>query len=102
MASIEPIQTLKQRKQALLIESDLNRLMLRIEVEHLRSSTARLDAGLAKVRHVVPWLLPFAAAVGLFTGRHARKTSSPRDWLGRALRLLPILLQIRRSAAAAE
>jgi hypothetical protein len=96
MASIEPIGTLKQRKQALLIESDLNRLMLRLEVEQLRSSTTRLDAALDKARRVGPWLLPLFSALGIFAGRKARNATSKRSWLSRGLRLLPLLLQLRR------
>ena len=84
------------------MESDLNRLVLRLELEHFRQSTARLDATLAKARRVSPWVLPLISALGFFTARRARNATFKGRWINRALRYLPILLQLRRSKAAAE
>lgn len=102
MAPIQQLGKLTQRKQALLLESDLNRLVLRLEVEQLRQTTVRLDSTFSTVRRVGRWLLPLVSAVGLFAGRRARKGTTSGGWLSLALRLLPALLQLRKSKPTAE
>lgn len=93
MAPIEYYRNLKQQKKALLVESDLNRLVLRLELEKIRSTASRVDSTLTAARKVGPWLLPLVSAVGFFAGRRARKVSASFSWIKMAIQYLPILLQ---------
>jgi hypothetical protein len=94
MSAIEHFRNLKPRKQALLLESDLNRLVLRLAAEDIRHSAARLDSTLATARRFGPWLLPLVSVVGLFAGRRASKAAPRAGWIGLALRYLPVLLRL--------
>jgi hypothetical protein len=102
MAPIQQFGKLTQRKKALLLESEMNRLVLRLELEKFRNSTARLDSTFSTVRRFGPWLLPLVSAVGLFAGRRARKGAAAGGWLSVAIRLLPAILQLRRTKAATQ
>ena len=102
MAPIEHYRNLKERKAALLVESDLNRLVLRLEMENLRLSTSRIDTTLTTARRFGPWLLPLVSALGIFTGRKARKESGGASWLKLLVRLAPALLQLRKTKSPAE
>ena len=109
MDPIEHFKNLKEQKRALMAESDLNRILLQLEVRNLRASTARLDSTLTTARRVGPWLLPVFSAVGFFAGRRARKTrkespktSSKMDWIKLGLRFLPMILSWQRSKSQAE
>jgi len=87
---------LNERKEALVIESDLNRLVLRLEVEHWRNSAERLDRTLTTARQVSRWLIPIASVIGLVTSK--RKDGSKAGWLNRILHLVPALMQFRATA----
>jgi len=102
MAPIEQFRNLKQRKQALLLESELNRLVLRLEVERFRASTARIDASIAKARRLGPWMVPLISVLGFLAGRRARHGSSKSGWFKVALHYLPLLLRLGRQRTASE
>jgi len=102
MAPIEHYRNLKQQKQALLVESQLNRTLLMLEVENLRSSTARLDSTLTTARRIGPWMLPLVSTMGFFAARRARNKPTRLGWFGLILRYLPILFQLGKSKPAVE
>ena len=72
------ITKLNLQKQALVLESSLNRLKMQAEWEHLHSSTAQL-AGAGRKR--APLLLLLAPIAGFFLARGA-KSSKPSSWFG--------------------
>ena len=78
----EALDKLAAHKQALLVESSLNRLTLQAELQNLRSATAwvREIAGGAEER--APWLLFLAPLAGFLLARVSRR---PDSWLSRAL-----------------
>jgi hypothetical protein len=97
MAGRQKSGSLSERKRALLIESDLNRLMLRMEFENIRQATARLDHFMSAGRRVVPWLLPIMSAGGWVAARVARKRAHLFSAAGVALKLLvPLFKRLRR------
>jgi len=102
MAPVEYHRNLKRRKEALLVESDLNRLVLRLELENLRNSTSRVDTTLNTARRLGPWLLPLVSVVGMLAGRRARKGASRLGWIPIAVRYIPMLLRLRKTRASEE
>jgi len=97
MDAIERFGNLKQRKEALVMQSDLNRLMLRLEVENLRSAATRFDESISKARRLAAWLLPAISVLGVITGRRSHKTgSSPTTWIKRIVQYLPALMELWR------
>ncbi len=72
------IAKLNLQKQALVLESSLNRLNLLSEFEHLRSS-AGLFASAGKKR--APLLLALAPIAGFFVARGVKR--SPSSWFSR-------------------
>jgi hypothetical protein len=72
----DEITRLNLQKQALMLESGLNRLTLQAEWEKLRSSTAQLS-GAGRKR--APLLLVLAPLAGFFLARGARR-SKPASW----------------------
>jgi hypothetical protein len=88
------LEDLNRRKQALVVESDLNRLALRLEYEQLRAATAGLDGALATARRLGPWLLPAASVAGVLAVVLLRRGSGMVDkatsllrWVSPALAL---------------
>jgi hypothetical protein len=91
---------LTRRKQALVAESDLNRVALRLEYERLRVATARLDGAMATARRLGPWLLPAVSVAGVFTARFLRKGSGAVGKVTSLLRwVAPALALWRRFGA---
>ena len=81
------LEKLQQRKQSLLIESELHRLTLATDLTALRASTAWVDQGVGLLRQAQPILLAAAPILGfLLAGRGEKKTSL----LQRALSFLQI------------
>ncbi len=91
---------LSLQKQALVLESNLNRLKLQTELEKLRSSSARL-AGVG--RKGAPLLLLLAPVAGFFIARKGRRSSSgpsAPSWFGHvssALKLVGPAIALWRS-----
>ena len=85
MAGKQGLELLSRRKQALVAESDLNRLAVRLEFENLRTATSRFDGALAAARRFGPWLVPAASVAGLLAARFLRQRSGT---LARATSLL--------------
>jgi hypothetical protein len=64
------------RKQALLLESELNRLVLRLETEKLHAAAAEIREAARLGRLLRPQLLALAGLSGLvIAGRFRRRTS---------------------------
>jgi hypothetical protein len=104
MDRINHLGTLKERKQALLVESDLNRLVLRLETERLRESFGKVDSALSSVRKAGPWLLPLVSLAGIVAGGRAVRAAKARQggWIRLGIKLLPLLLQFRHARKPAD
>lgn len=81
----EPLDDLQARKQALLLESELNRLRFRAEWQRVRAATAWFSGAAQTYRDVRPWLVFLAPLAGLLAARRLRRPESP---LGSLLRLM--------------
>lgn len=74
MVGKERLTELSLRKQALIVESELNRLALRTEVGHLRAATA----GIGRSAKAGSWLWLLAPVAGFWmTRRFRRRESAP-------------------------
>jgi hypothetical protein len=93
---------LSQRKQALIVESNLNRIALQTEWENLRAATRPLHQAAAVAHRMGPWLLPLAPLAGFLAAGFLRKRSGFLGTVTSLLRSLPSVLalwqQFRRPA----
>jgi hypothetical protein len=85
---------LSQRKQALIIESNLNRIALQIECENLRTATRPLHEIGSAAHRMGPWLLPLAPLAGLLAAGFLRKRSGLLGTLASLLRSVPPVLAL--------
>lgn len=89
---------LELRKKALLLESDLNRLRLRAEIEQLREA-ADLTRNLKGLgQRLGPWALALAPVAGIVTALGLRR-SSGGGFLWKTLAVAPGLIRLWRSFA---
>jgi hypothetical protein len=92
---------LRQRKLALVIESDLNRLALRIDLQNLRAAATPLENVAAAARRIRRWLLPLAPLAGLLAARIVRKRSGVLGKLVSLVRWVSLGLAVWRQFSAA-
>jgi hypothetical protein len=85
---------LNQRKQALLLESHLNRIALQMECENLRAATRPLHQVASVAHRMGPWLLPLAPLAGFLAAGFLRKRSGLLGTVGSLLRSLPPVLAL--------
>jgi hypothetical protein len=60
---------LNEQKKALVLESELNRMLLRAEAENIRKATAQFDLALKNARQFSSWIVPALSVAGLVAGR---------------------------------
>ena len=96
MAAIEAPPSLKERKRALLLESELNRLVLQLELENLRSVAVRTDTMLSRVSSYASWLMPVLSVLGILGGPKPGKPAAGSNLLKLALGALPLALRFLR------
>jgi hypothetical protein len=88
------IDTLRRLKDALVEESEINRLVLRVECTHLSGPARWIDGAWSLYRAVGPAIRLGGPLLGLLIFRKRRRLSRARQglrWLG-WIRLLPGLL----------
>ena len=100
MAAIQSLMTLHERKKALLAESELNRLVLQLEVEHLKTSAASGRGLMSRFGGRATWLGPALAVAGLFAGNKLRKAAGGPGLLKMAMIAVPFALKLLRSRKA--
>ncbi len=88
------------RKQALLLESQLNRLALGAEWGQLRGALSWVGYVKEAQRRMRPWLWRLArVAIALVARRFRGRESNPGFW-GRAIELVLGLIELRRAWAS--
>ena len=85
MLGREELERLAAEKQALLVESSLNRLALQAEFQNLRSASGWMKAAAGGAGRFTPLLLLLAPVAGFLLARRARGSGS---WLGRSVTAL--------------
>lgn len=80
MLGRKELDKLNLQKQALLLESGLNRVALQAEIHSLRSATAWVREATSASRELTPLLLLLAPLGGFLLARGSRRPSS---WLSR-------------------
>jgi hypothetical protein len=83
----EKLNKLSLQKQALLLESSLNRAALQAEIRRLRSATAWVREAASVSRELTPWLTLLAPVAGFLVARRARRSAS---WFGRVVTALKL------------
>jgi hypothetical protein len=74
----ETLNSLRQRKEALLVESELNRRVLAIEMAQLKVKAGEWRAAMHDASRWSSWIAPLAgAAAGLMAGRKRRPDDDP-------------------------
>ncbi len=94
MAGRSGTEALNQRKQALIVESNLNRIALQMECENLRAATRPLHQVAAVAGRMGPWLLPLAPLAGFLAAGFLRKRSGFLGTAASLLRSLPPVLAL--------
>jgi hypothetical protein len=82
------LEKLSLRKQALLVESGLNRVALQAEVRSLRSATSWVREAAGVSREFAPLLALLAPLAGFLAAKGARRTGS---WLGRIVTMTKLV-----------
>ena len=93
----EEIAELQLRKRALVIESDLNRLALRTEWQHVRDALGWVNHVAGFWRQANPWLVLLAPLAGVLTARTIGGEGGVFSRLLGMLKWIPPLVTIWRS-----
>jgi hypothetical protein len=93
------MKTLQLRKQALLLESDLNRLRLRAELGQLREA-ADLTSNLKRLaERIGPWAMTLAPLAGIVAALGLRRREAGGGFLRKAFNVAPALIRLWRAFA---
>ena len=84
MLGRKELAKLDLQKQALLLESGLNRVALQAEIRHLRSATAWMGEAASVSRKLTPLLIFLAPLAGFLLATSSFRAGS---WLGRVVNL---------------
>ena len=76
------LDKLNLQKQALLLESSLNRAALQADLRRLHSATTWVREVTSVSREFTPWLTLLAPIAGFLVARRARRSAS---WFGRVV-----------------
>ena len=82
MLGRKELEKLNLRKQALLLESSLNRAALQADIQRLRSATTWVRGASSVSRELTPWLTFLAPVAGFLMARRVRRS---RSWFGRII-----------------
>jgi hypothetical protein len=88
---------LQLRKKALLLESDLNRLRLRADIEQLHEATNIMSILKHLGERVGPWVKTIAPLAGIVAAFSLRRSSEGGGFFRKALGLAPSLIRLWRT-----
>ncbi len=98
----QTVVSLQARKQALLLESRLNRLALQAEWQDLRAATGWVADAAQACRTVKPWLLLLAPVAGVLLGRGFLRSNGLLSRLVGLFKLIRPLLAVWKTLAGTE
>ena len=96
------VAQLRLQKQALLIESSVNRQELIAELENVRFSFSRMGNALRTPRRFAPLLMGLVPLVGFFTARGVRRPVSLIGGIAKAAKWIGPAISLWRSFTAAR
>ncbi len=86
------LKNLELRRRELVLQSTLNRLAMKVELQNLRTALEPADRIVNTVRAVRPWLMLLAPLAGLFAARGLRGNGSGFSKMTGLLKWLQALL----------
>ena len=97
---------LELRRRELVLQSTINRLTMKVELQHLQTALHPAERVVSSIRAVRPWLLLLAPLAGIFAARSIRGNGSGFSKLMTVLKCLQPLLalwkQLRSPSTKAE
>jgi hypothetical protein len=96
------LDSLQLRKQALILESELNRIALRAESQNLRSATKWVGHATQTCRKLPPWLLLLAPVAGFLVVRSLRRPASALSRFASMLKWVQPLYSLWRGFTAGQ
>lgn len=99
MVGGKELERLRLHKQALILESDLNRFALRNECQWLRSAAARVTDTTEAWQMISPWLPVLAPLAGFLAVRALRRSDSVLGGLISAVKWIQPLCSLWKSLA---
>ena len=102
MLGSKELEQLHLQKQALLLESSLNRYALRAELDELRYSASRMSHAILAPRRFAPLLMGLASLAGFFAFRSVRRPASLIVGVAKAAKWIGPALSLWRSFTAAR
>jgi hypothetical protein len=97
MFDMQELTTLRLRRQALLLESDLNRLTFAAEFQSLRQAVNWVGGLSAAGRRFAPMALMMAPLAGVAMALGLRRSSARAGFLTRVLGVAPLLIRLWRA-----
>ena len=95
------LENLRLQKQALLLQSGMNRLQLQLELQQLRSATAWITGAAPRSAATAPFWVGLAPLAGFLLVRKARRPDSWFDRLASAAKWIgPLYTLWQRFSAA--
>jgi hypothetical protein len=88
MLGTRAVEAVRQHKEALVLESSLNRLKLQAELQNLRSAISPVSGLAGKAQGFFPWLLLLAPAAGFLASRGMGRAGSLGARLVSAVKLV--------------
>jgi len=70
------LKSLELRRRELVLQSTINRLTMKVELQNLQSALGPAERIVGLVRAVRPWLLVLAPLAGIFAARGLRGNGS--------------------------
>jgi hypothetical protein len=95
------LKSLELRRRELVLQSTINRLTMKEELQHLQTAFHPAERIVGSLRAVRPWLLLLAPLAGIFAARSVRGNGSGFSKLMSLLKLLRTLLALWKEFGAA-
>ena len=88
MLGTRAVDEVRRHKEALLLESSLNRLKLQAELQNLRGLIRPMGGLAGNTRRLFPWLMLLAPVAGFFSTRGSRRSGSLTGKIASAAKLI--------------
>ena len=88
------LKHLELRRRELVLESTINRLTMKVELQNLQTALGPAERIVSSIRALRPWLLVLAPLAGIFAARSLRSNGSGFSKVLGVLKLLQPLLAL--------